>query len=397
MQVIERRIYPVLHKALEDQRVLVITGMRGAGKTTALKWLLEQVASINKVYLDLGRLDQRQVFEQRNVDDAVAYLGSLGLTITEPLTIALDEIQAAPNALRLVKLLYDRYRVKFILAGSASLYLKRHFSETLADRKLVFELTPLGFGEFLDFRGIPYRPRGEWQEMQFDRPEFNRLKDLYGEFVTFGGLPAVVMEPRQQVKQEILNAHLSIYINQDVASLADFRKLAELQLLLQVLSMRIGKKLDPVNLSSIVGISRPTLNGYLDFLEKTYIISPLPAFAGPDKALALGRKIYFCDNGLAGTLANPGEGALFENAVYLQLRAYGVDSFYSRSSEPEIDFILAPTQSAPAALKVEYHPVESGHLRLQRLARKVEIPQAWMVGRYPTPAFEKFVWGGLIF
>lgn len=397
MQVIERKKFQVLQRSLEDQRILVITGMRGVGKTTALRWLLDQVASINKVYLDLGRLDQRSVFEQHNVDDLVSYLGSLGLTIHQPLTIALDEIQAAPNALPMVKFLYDRYHVKFILAGCASLYLKNHFSETLADRKLIFELTPLGFGEFLDFHGIPYRQRVDWQEMQFDRQEFNRLKDLYGEFVTYGGLPAVVMEPRPKLKQEVLTALLSTYINQDVGSLAEFRKLSELQLLLQVLSMRIGKKLDPVNLSNIVGISRPTLNGYLDFLEKTYIISQLPAFAGPDKALALGRRIYFCDNGFAGTLANPGEGAFFENAVYNQLRAYGVDSFYSLSSESEIDFILAPTQSAPAALKVEYHPLKSDHLRLQRVSRKVEIPQAWMVGRYPTPGFEQFVWGGLIF
>ena len=397
MQVIERKKFQVLQRSLEDQRILVITGMRGVGKTTALKWLLDQVASINKVYLDLGRMDQRSVFEQHNVDDLVSYLGSLGLTIHQPLTIALDEIQAAPNALPMVKFLYDRYHVKFILAGCTSLYLKNHFSETLADRKLIFELTPLGFGEFLDFHGIPYRQRVDWQEMQFDRQEFNRLKDLYGEFVTYGGLPAVVMEPRPKLKQEVLTALLSTYINQDVGSLAEFRKLSELQLLLQVLSMRIGKKLDPVNLSNIVGISRPTLNGYLDFLEKTYIISQLPAFAGPDKALALGRRIYFCDNGFAGTLANPGEGAFFENAVYNQLRAYGVDSFYSLSSESEIDFILAPTQSAPAALKVEYHPLKSDHLRLQRVSRKVEIPQAWMVGRYPTPGFEQFVWGGLIF
>ncbi|TLN10998.1 hypothetical protein FDZ74_10590, partial [bacterium] len=86
MQVIERKIFPVLHRALDDQRILVIKGMRGAGKTTALKWLLEQVASINKAYLDLGRLDQRAVFEQRNVDDVVSYLASLGLTINQPLT-----------------------------------------------------------------------------------------------------------------------------------------------------------------------------------------------------------------------------------------------------------------------------------------------------------------------
>jgi len=50
-----------LTHALATQRLhhaYLFTGTRGVGKTTALKWLLDQVASINKVYLDLGRLDQ---------------------------------------------------------------------------------------------------------------------------------------------------------------------------------------------------------------------------------------------------------------------------------------------------------------------------------------------------
>lgn len=397
MQVIERKIFPLLLKALEDKRILVITGLRGVGKTTTLKWLLDQAATINKVYLDLGRLDQRSVFEQRNADNVLSYLTSLGLAVDQPLTIALDEIQAAPNALHMVKLLFDRYPIKFILAGSASLYLKNFFPETLAEHRTVFEMAPLGFGEFLGFRGVPYRPREDWQEMQYNRQEFNLLEDLYGEFIAFGGLPAVVMEPRHTIKKESLNAHISTYFNLDVRSLADFRKLSELKLLLQVLAMRIGKKLDPVNLASIVGISRPTLNEYLEFLEKTYVIRQLPAFAGPDKAVALGKKLYFCDHGIAGMLANPGEAALFENAVFNQLKTYGVDSFYSRAGESEIDFILAPTQSAPAALKVEYHPVDSDLQKLQKTAAKVEISQAWIVGRYPASGFDRFIWGGFLF
>ncbi|MDX9865760.1 MAG: AAA family ATPase, partial [Anaerolineaceae bacterium] len=124
----------------------------------------------------------------------------------------------------MVKYLYDHHRIKFLLTGSSSYYLKNYFSESMAGRKIVYEMFPLGFGEFLDFRGSPYRRRTTLAEMRFDPHEFERLKTCYEEFVTFGGLPNVVLEPRLEVKREILNDIFSSYINIDVPSMADFRK-----------------------------------------------------------------------------------------------------------------------------------------------------------------------------
>ena len=256
---------------------------------------------------------------------------------------------------------------------------------------------PLGFGEFLDFRGIPYRRRTTLDEMQYDPHEFERLKANYEEFVSYGGLPDIVLEPRVEAKREILNDVFSSYINIDVQSLADFRKIGELQQLLKVLAMRIGNKLDFSKLSNIVGVSRPTLKGYLEFLEKTYIIYQLPAYSSPDKAAALGRKLYFRDNGIAGILANPGEGALFENAIFNQLWGYGGLAYLSRGNEYEVDFILTQSGEPPAGLEVKYHPVQSDEMKLRRIAAKHRISKTWLVGKYPSPGFEEFIWGGTIF
>jgi predicted AAA+ superfamily ATPase len=396
MAVVNRTIFPLLKNALTDDRIIVITGMRRVGKTTTLKWLLDQVNSTNKLYLDLERLDQRAVFEQSNYDEVLSYFRNLGFNTDQPLTVALDEIQTVKNIPSVVKYLYDHYGIKFILSGSSSYYLKNLFTESMAGRKVVYELYPLGFGEFLDFRGIPYRRRDRWQEMQFNRIEFDRLREPYDEFITYGGLPSVVLEPRPEAKREILNDILSSYINIDVTSLTDFRKINELKTLLQILPMRIGNKLDLSKLSKIVGVSRPTLNGYLEFLEMTYMIAQLPAHARPDKAAALGRKLYFCDNGIASILENPGEGALFENAVFNQLKAYGVESYYSITNEAEIDFIMGGSKSPQTALEVKVRPVETDRKKLTKLAGKAEISQSWIVGRYPTPGFESFLWGGSI-
>jgi hypothetical protein len=267
----------------------------------------------------------------------------------------------------------------------------------MAGRKVVYEMFPLGFGEFLDFRGIPYRRRTSLEEMRFDPHEFERLKSLYDEFVTFGGLPDVVLEPKPEAKREILNDVLSSYINIDVQAMADFRKIGELQQLLKALAMRMGNKIDHSKLSQIIGISRPTLNEYLEFLERTYVIYRLPVYAGPDKSVALGKKLYFRDNGIASILAHLAEGALFENAIYNQLRDYGALAYLSKGNEYEVDFILTPPDQQPVGLEVKYHPLATDTQKLKRIIQKIRLTSSWVIGRYPTPGFKDFLWGGLIF
>ena len=368
--------------------------MRRVGKTTTLRWLLDQVPSTNKLYLDLERIDQRSVFQESNYELVLNYFRNLGVDPDKPLTVALDEIQYAPNLPSIVKYLYDHHGIKFLLTGSSSYYLKHFFNESMAGRKIVYELFPLGFGEFLDFRGVPYRKRASFEEMHFDSHEFDRLKGQYDDYVIFGGLPDVVLEPKPESRREILSDIFTSYINIDVQAMADFRKIGELQQLLKALVMRIGNKLDLTKLSQIIGISRPTLNEYLEFLEMTYVIHQLPAYAGPDKVVALRKKLYFRDNGIAGILAHPGEGALFENAVFNQLRAYGELAYLSKGNEYEVDFILTPPEGVAAGMEVKYHPVAMDSQKIRRISEKNGLTQSWVVGRYATPGFEDFLWAG---
>ena len=397
MQTVDRSLFPHIKSALSDNRVIVITGMRRVGKTTTLRWLLDQVPSDNKLYMDLERLDTRAVFEEQNYELILNYFRNIGLDTSKPLTIALDEIQYVPNLPSVVKYLVDQHGIKFLLTGSSSFYMKNYFSESLSGRKVVYEMFPLGFGEFLDFKQIPYRRRSSWEEMRFDSLEYERLKNYYNEYIEFGGLPSIVLEPRVEVKREILQDIFSSYINIDVQAMADFRKISELQLLLKALAIRIGNKIDITKLSQIVGISRPTLLSYLEFLEKTYVIYQLPSFAGVDRSIALGKKLYFLDNGIASILGNPGEGALFENAVFNQLRSYGALAYLSRGNQYEIDFVLSSADGASIGMEAKYHPVDSDDQKLKRIAEKNQITQSWLIGRSSTPNFENFIWGGLIF
>jgi predicted AAA+ superfamily ATPase len=406
MQTLPRTLFPALKRALTDQRVIVLTGMRRVGKTTAARWLLDQAPSPNKLYLDLERLDNRAVFGESNYDLVLNFLRNRGLDLTQTAYVVLDEIQYVPNVPSVVKYLYDAQPIKFILTGSSSYYLKHFFTESLAGRKIVFEMFPLSFGEFLTFKGETWRPRATFDDMAFDPYEYERLKGFYEEYLAYGGLPQVVLTAVPETKTELLQDILSSYINIDVRAMADFQKIAELQQLLRVLASRIGNKLDNTKLASIVGISRPTLLQYLEFLEKTYVLCRLPAYASADHASALGKKLYFYDNGIAGVLARLSEGALFENALFNQLRPYGELAYLTKGNDYEIDFILRPAgaserpplaEQQPLALEAKINPLPADLQKVRRLAVSHALPEAHVIGRFPTPGFTEFVWGGLIF
>ena len=155
------------------------------------------------------------MFGESNYDLVLNFLRNRGLDLSRPAYVALDEIQYAPNAPSIVKYLYDASQsagqlgIKFILTGSSSFYLKHFFTESLSGRKIVFEMFPLSFGEFLVFRGVPYRPRADFSDMRFDPYEYERLKGHYEEYLAFGGLPEVALAPTAETKNEILNDVLS--------------------------------------------------------------------------------------------------------------------------------------------------------------------------------------------
>ena len=143
--MIHRSIFPKLKLHLLEPEVTVITGMRRVGKTTALQFLLQSVPHDNKILLDLERIEHRSLFRMPSFAEIEAGLRFLGLDLTKPIVIALDEVQLVPEAVSFVKYYHDHHQVKFILTGSSSFYLKNQLNESLAGRKQVFEMHPLSF------------------------------------------------------------------------------------------------------------------------------------------------------------------------------------------------------------------------------------------------------------
>ena len=387
---IERKIYNTLKSHLTVKQITVITGMRRTGKTTLVRRLLDDCNSPNKLYLDLERMDIRLLFQESNYENIIYSLTQRGLKFNEKVYLAIDEIQLLPGIISVIKYLYDHYSIKFIVTGSSSYYLKNQFTESLSGRKRIFELFPLDFNEFLVFKGIPFRP--EKIGTPFSLPEYERLKGLYEEYIRYGGFPEIVLSSSSTEKLDLLNDLINSYINIDIKTLSDFRNLASVYSLTKMLATRCSTRLDISKISALTGISRPTVTNYIELFENTYLIYLVPVYTkNIDRELVKAKKIYFCDTGLLSTLASPGSGIIFENAIYLQLRQLGNVNYYALKTGREIDFIL----NQSIAFEAKETPMIQDFISLSRLCSTIDIREKYIIGHFPPPkSFDGFIWGG---
>lgn len=387
---IERKIFAGLKKHMAVKQATVITGMRRSGKTTLVKELLKLCGSKNQLYLDLQRLDIRELFAEKNYDNIIMALAERGLNLKERAFIGLDEIQLLPGAVGAIKYLYDNYYLKFIITGSSSFYLKNLFSESLAGRKKIFELFPLDFGEWLAFKGIAHKERDFWQ-LDFRVSEYERLKFYYEEYIHFGGFPEVVLANTEEQKHDLLNDIISSFINIDIKLLADFRDSRAIYNLVKLLAARAGNKLDYSKLSGITGLSRSTVHDYVDLFEKSYLIKRLQVFtSNSEREIVKVPKIYFYDNGLLNVLAEANSGVQFENAVFTELHHFGDLCYFSLKNGREIDFIL----NKEIAVEVKETPVLTDEKKLQELCKSLKIKKYRLVGRHASPRFKNYIWSG---
>ena len=388
-----RNIFEDLKSHLALKQVTVLTGMRRTGKTTLVKQLMTASPIRQKVYFDLERIDNRELFSEKNYENIVLALTQRGIVFSEKVLVAIDEIQLAPNLPSVIKYLYDTYDIKFLLTGSSSYYLKNRFNESLAGRKKIFEIYPLTFNELLRFKGIEMPAKGSFSEQPFIPSTYERLKNHYDEYINFGGFPEVVLTDKVSDKKDLIQDILSSYINLDIASITDFKKSSDAYKLIKLLSARTGTKLDVSKLTTFTGLTRASVENYLDLFEQSYLIRTIPVTSNsPDREIVKAKKIYFLDNGIAAVSGELSSGAKFENAVFNQLRHFGEVSYYQLKTGKGIDFILDKNM----AFEVKEAAYDNDLKNLKNLAQNLGIETCFVVGRHPNNFFNGFLWGGNI-
>jgi len=355
--------------------------MRRVGKTTLLKKFFDETASGNKLIFNMDNPIDQNVFEEKNYNNIIENFKYLGLSLNEKAYIFIDEIQNLPEIVKPLKYLYDEYSIKFFVTGSSSFYLKNLFPESLAGRKVLVELFPLDFEEFLIFKNKQQPFEDEFKQKSRNKSElkFEINKKFFEEYIEYGGFPQVVLAETKEKKQIILKEIFGSYFEQDVKSLADFKNISDLRDLILLLIRRVGSKLDISKIASTLGISRPSVYSWLTFLEQTYFISRINQFSkNTDKQLAGAKKVYLCDTGIINILSQTDMGSVLENAVFNNLRKYGIVQYFQNRHGSEIDFIMPELSTA---LEVKTTVISQHINKLKRLSENLKLDNYYVISQ----------------
>ncbi len=353
--MIRRQLYPDLQAHLSRKEITILTGARQVGKTTLLKVLQQELLDrgerVLAFNLDISR--DRPYFE-----DQERLLEKIRLEWGEGSGyVFIDEMQRKENAGLFLKGLYDRdLPYKLVVSGSGSLELKENIQESLTGRKRLFELPPVSFEEFVHHR-TDYRYEGRLGD--FFRAEEQQTTQLLREYLNFGGYPRILTESSLAERKLLLDEIFSSYLERDISSLLHLKRPDAFVLLIKLLADRIGAPLNKAQLATQTGLSAATLNQYLWYAEKTFVIKLItPFFRNARKELTKAPEVFFIDLGLrnfalnqVGQIGEPHHtGAVFENFVYqllqAQCRLHGWRLHYWRTqNQAEVDFVINQGQA----------------------------------------------------
>jgi predicted AAA+ superfamily ATPase len=407
MDIFKRTVIDEINQFIPTDDVIVIHGARQVGKTSILMFLQDRLIDEGEhtLYLDLE--DSRFVrIVDKGVDEFITYLTEQGFDLDglrksgKKLFIMIDEIQYLENPSSFLKLLADHHRyLKVIVSGSSSFEIKSKFKDSLVGRTVNFEIYPLSFQEYLQFRGIAYKPA-----VRYTEKTTAELQSLYTEFALYGGYPKIVLTQEAGIKEKYLQQIIDTYIRKDIRDLAEIKDVNKINRLLEVLASQSGNLVNITELSYTCGLARETVERYLLILEQTYIIRLVRPYSRNMRSeLFKTPKVFFYDTGLLQMLwfkrlQKELLGSVFESSIFAELvKRYGPDQVYywRTKDKKEIDFIIKLAETyLPLEAKLHFPRVIPQVLHAFDTTGKSDdnlVPKYKLVGLNGQPSEEGMV------
>ena len=367
MESINRYIFESFKNQLKPSRVLILLGARRVGKTQFLKKIAATLPSDQTLILNGEDQKTIDAMAERSVENLRLLLGTNRYLI-------IDEAQHIPDIGYKLKLLVDEIPdVHVVVTGSSMFELDNKLGEPLVGRSHIMHLFPIAQLEYM-----PYENTVE------------RLSKLEQRLV-FGSYPELLQLPGNDDKIDYLEGLVSSYLLKDILVYEGIKKADKIIDLLRLIAFQIGKEVSLDELANnLKGISRNTIESYLDLLSKVFIIYPMKGFSrNLRKELSKSNRWYFYDNGIRNALLrnyNPlhlrnDVGQLWEN--YLMSERMKVNSYLKRRVIP----YFWRTYDQQEIDLIEVQGDELFAYEFKWSDKKVKIPAAWQKN-YPDSHFE---------
>jgi predicted AAA+ superfamily ATPase len=310
--------------------------------------------------------------------------------------VLVDEVQYLSDPSNFLKLLYDEHvvEIKIIASGSSSFYLDSQFRDSLAGRKRIFNLYTCAFDEYLEISGkteLKNEMKRIISNPETKSTQIDYLQIEWEKYMIYGGYPAVVAEPENTEKINILREIRDSYVKRDILESGVSNENVFYHLF-RLLASQTGQLVNINELSATLKIKHETLNKYLAVMQKSFHINlPRPFYQNLRKELVKMPKVYFLDTGMRNCLLNNfhpialrhDKGELWENSVFrLLVDKYGADEirFWRTSSGNELDFVLNSIQE-PLAFEAKWemkHNISSKYKKFCKTYPGIPLRFMWM-------------------
>ncbi|MDP1695127.1 MAG: ATP-binding protein [Candidatus Woesearchaeota archaeon] len=260
----KREIYQEIEKQMDKRFIIALVGLRRIGKTTTVYQLIEELID--------SKIDPTDILFF-SFDENRATIGEILDTYREmqkkdfrekKVYVFLDEIQKCTNWENEIKKYYDLYpKLKFIISGSESLFIKRKTKETLAGRIVEFILMPFTFKEYLQFKNI------KEEEWKYE----TKMNPIFLTFAERGGFPETFsLESEKDFKEYIRTLVVDKIVYKDIPRLFRLEDPEFLRVLLELIATNPGMYLDYQSLSKQFGKDRRVIKDYISYLKESFLI-----------------------------------------------------------------------------------------------------------------------------
>lgn len=363
---IQRYLDKLVLADLKDKMVF-IGGPRQVGKTTLAT---DTGRSHYKkcAYLNWDSREDRQNILASRFD------GSADLLV-------FDEIHKYKQWKNYIKGIYDTYKERFeiLVTGSARLDIYRKGGDSLMGRYHYYRLHPFSLAEVL----LINNTFTEECELQF--PIHEESRKVFIQLFKYGGFPEPFLKKDERTLRRWHNQRIDRLVKEDIRDTENIRDLSALQVLVELLRVRVASLLSLNALREDLNVAHKTVSQWMDVLERFYYHFRLYPFTSSKiKSLRKEPKLYLWDWSEVSSEATRLENIVASHLLKLchflyDAHGYKADLYFLRDTEGrEVDFLVTMNDKPWFAVEVKSSDLAvSKHLRY--FAQRMEIPLSYQV------------------